>query len=122
MKAIRLVGHHGDVGFYSMENAPMRMKRVDPECGRVIVARGEATGHHHSFSPDVEVCTQEDGSMFRVEMPDGSLADALFARVLSPAEIIHKGDEHAPTVVETGDYWIVTPREYDRGEIRRSLD
>ena len=121
MKAVRLLGHQGDVAFWAVEAAPGKCSRVQASNGRLIVARGEATGHHHSFAPaDVELYEAEPGVPFRVEMPDGTLADALFAKVLRDAPLEHQ--EHDTVVVPKRSYWVVAPREYTPTAIVRSVD
>ena len=121
MKAEKLVGHQGDVGFWIAVSIPAERSSIIAQNSRMIVARGEATGHHHSFaSSDVELYEAEPGVPFKVEMPDGTLADALFARVLRDAPLSHQ--EHDTVVVPAQDYWIVMPREYTPAAIVRSLD
>ena len=121
MKALVMMGHQGDVAFWSVDLAPSKRFLVQPESGRLIVARGEATGHHHSFSAaDVELYEAEPGVAFKLEMPDGTLADALFARVLQDAPLKHQ--EHDTVTVPKQDYWIVMPREYTPSAIVRSMD
>ena len=121
MKAVQLVGHQGDVAFWTVEAAPRKRSAVRTENGRLIVAKGEATGHHHSFAPaDVELYEAEPGVPFRVEMPDGTLADALVAKVLRDAPLEHQ--EHDTVVVPKQNYWVVMPREYTPAAIVRSTD
>lgn len=121
MRAKKLIGHQGDVAFWLVERAPTNCSAVSSEAGRLIVARGEATGHHHSFtSGDVELYEAEPGIPFKLEMPDGTLADALFARVLRDTPLEHQ--EHNAVVVPKNNYWIVMPREYTLAAIVRSTD
>mgnify|MGYP001616050361 CR=1 FL=1 len=121
MKADRLVGHQGDVGFWLASTIPSKRMAIAPLGSRLIVARGEATGHHHSFpSRDVKLYEAEPGVPFEIEMPDGTLADALFARVLQDAPLEHQ--EHSTVIVPKQDYWIVMPREYTPNAIVRSVD
>ena len=118
MKAERLVGPQGDVGFWLATEPPEKRSRTALDG---IVAKGEATGHHHSFAPaDVDLYEAEAGVPFRVEMPDGTLADALFARVLRDAPLEHQ--EHDTVTVPKSDYWVVMPREYTPAAIVRSTD
>ena len=121
MKALRFVGHQGDVGFWTVDEVPGRRTAMSATNGRLIVARGEATGHHHSFAvSDVELYEAELGVPFKVTMPDGTLADALFAKVLRDAPLEHQ--EHDTVTVPKQDYWVVMPRAYTPAAIVRSTD
>ena len=121
MKAMLLVCRQGDVALWTVAAAPRKLSPVKTYNGRLVVARGEATGHDHSFSAaDVELYEAEPGVAFKLEMPDGTLADALFARVLQDAPLKHQ--EHDTVTVPKQDYWIVMPREYTPSAIVRSID
>lgn len=58
----------GDVMLQRIETLPSNLKPVTPEDGKVILAHGEVTGHHHSFSAAAaERLTDDTGSeYFRV--------------------------------------------------------
>ena len=121
MKALKLVLRQGDVSLWTISGQhpkQMALRQLDGE--RVILARGEATGHHHSFGGSVELYEAEPGKPFTVETPDGTLVDALFARVLEPDTLEHQ--EHGPINVLPGDYWVIMPREYTPQAIRSSSD
>ena len=66
--------------------------------GRVILAHGEATGHHHSFATDSGVALLDAG-------------DETFLRVPREAALEHQ--EHATVQVAPGYYRVVRQREYD---------
>lgn len=77
-----------------------------PRAGRLILAEGEATGHHHSLA-----CT----------------AAGLFAldgrRVLVVEErtpLTHQ--EHGAIEIAPGQYWVIGQREYTPAEIVRVRD
>lgn len=121
MKALKLVLRQGDVALWTVEAPPRKRSRVQASGDRIIAARGEATGHNHSFAPaDVELYEAEPGVPFRVEMPDGSLADALFVKVLQDASLEHQ--EHNVVVATRQNYWVVMPRAYTPAAIVRSTD
>ena len=122
MKALKMTGHQGDVALWALDGRPPeKLSRIRPDGSRLVVARGEATGHSHTFDPaDVELYEVEPGVPFKVEMPDGMLADALFARVLRDTPLEHQ--EHATVTVPKQDYWVVMPREYTPAAIVRSID
>lgn len=75
--------------------------KVTHEDGRVILAYGEATGHHHSFVPGSGVALLElDGERF--------------LRASKGADLEHQ--EHTTIPVAPGDYRVVIQREYDDAE------
>ena len=45
VKFIRTLGHQGDIWFHEIESLPENLR----ELKTLTVARGEATGHHHTF-------------------------------------------------------------------------
>ena len=71
--------------------------------GRMVLARGEATGHHHSIAV-------EDG-----ELVDA--AEGVFLRIMAPTPLEHQ--EHAPITLQPGVYRVVRQREYTPGAIDR---
>lgn len=53
----------GDILVISTDIAPAAMTPVAPENGRVVLAHGENTGHHHSFAlSDTVALFREDGT------------------------------------------------------------
>lgn len=95
----------GDVFLTPATNVPTG-KKVRAKRGRLILARGEATGHHHSVSANTSEMFELDGRMWLV--------------VNEPTTLDHQ--EHAPIEVKPGIYWVVRQREYTPQEIRRVKD
>jgi len=62
----------GDVGFSQLDKMPdlAGMKQVSPKNGLLVLAEGEATGHHHSIvlddpkTADVELYEAPNGTMY----------------------------------------------------------
>jgi hypothetical protein len=77
----------------------------EPKGGRVILAEGEATGHHHSVP--ATVCDLFDGAR-----------PVLVVR--EPATLTHQ--EHGAIEIAPGTYWVVRQREYTPAAIRRVMD
>ena len=98
----------GDVLIRKINGVPNDAKEVKPENGRFILARGEATGHHHSVPT-------EGASLF--ECPDG-----LVLHCDVEVQIDHQ--EHNPITIPIGDYQILPVREYNhfQEEIREVVD
>jgi hypothetical protein len=49
IKPVTVGAAQGDLLIYRVDSIPKKAKKVEPENGRLIIARGEATGHHHSL-------------------------------------------------------------------------
>lgn len=99
----------GDVMLVPEPEVPDGAKGVPLEQGRVILAHGEATGHHHSFAGD--------GGVHLLEAPDGER----YLAVDRPAGLEHQ--EHDTIPVEPGTYRVIRQREYDDAEeFRRVAD
>jgi len=77
-----------------------------PVDGRLILAYGEATGHHHSVA-------SRDAAVVEA-------AEGVFLRIMAPTTLEHP--EHAPIWLEPGAYRVVTQREYSPQEIVRVRD
>jgi hypothetical protein len=77
-------------------------RRRPRDNGRVVLARGEATGHAHAIdSPLADLFEESDGQLYlRVDAG-------------APAELVH--EEHAPILLEPGVYRIVRQRQYAPG-------
>lgn len=98
----------GDVMLIPMdEHIPRKATKVSLELGRVILAHGEVTGHHHSFAGDSGVALLEDG-------------DDRFLRVEKSSALEHQ--EHGTIEIPRGRYRVIRQREYAPGEIRNVAD
>jgi hypothetical protein len=91
----------GDVLLVQVDGCPEDAKKLD----HMTVAWGEATGHHHSFTKDVELREKNDMVWIVVD---------------EPAELTHQ--EHATIVVDPGTYKYVRQREYAPRQNRWVLD
>ena len=97
----------GDVLLEQIPSLPDNLKRGVREEGRIIVARGESTGHSHVIA-DAKVQSFVDS--------DGNL----FLEVAEQTEVVH--EEHATLTLPPGVYRITHQREYNPVEIRRVRD
>jgi hypothetical protein len=90
----------GDVLLIKLSDAEARRvhleDRARPSTDRMILARGEATGHAHSVA----------GSTARLEL---RLAER-YLTVWAPTELTH--EEHAPIRLDPGFYRVVLQREF----------
>jgi hypothetical protein len=84
------------------DDVPTGATDVPLERGRVILAHGEATGHHHSFAAP-------SGGVQLLEA-DGER----YLTVDQRADLEHQ--EHDTIPVEPGTYRVIRQREYDDAE------
>jgi hypothetical protein len=98
----------GDVLFIPIEKSKVQGKPVEPENGRYILARGEATGHDHSVSSRYATMTVDEGGL-------------TYLTVDQLTEVQHQ--EHGPIPLDKGA-WRVIPqqREYVAGQGRNMGD
>lgn len=96
----------GDVLLMRVKNIPQAATTKPSENGLVILAHGEATGHHHSLpGADVDWFT---------------LGANQFVLVKSPTQLTHQ--EHAPIDLAPGRYQAIRQREYTPEAIRNVQD
>jgi hypothetical protein len=77
--------------------------------GRMILARGEATGHAHVIvGPDTVLLADRDD------------IDRLFVKIITRARVVH--EEHGTITIPAGSYRIVRQREYIPGAYRYVAD
>lgn len=81
-------------------------KEIQPRNGRLILAEGEATGHHHRVD-------SRTAGLF-------NLAGKVVMVVNKPTVLTHQ--EHGAINVAPGQYWVVGQREYTPKAIRRVMD
>ncbi len=83
-------------------------KDADLENGRIIIARGEKTGHTHSV--DVESASIVRGLFKGLIDQKESEAGPILLLVEEDTQLVH--DEHAPLALEKGAYEVRRQREY----------
>lgn len=105
MKSNRIY-RQGDVLIERVARIPKDAVKQKPK-GRIILAHGEATGHHHSVDIDAaDWWKQAD--------------DTQFLTVAKAAAVTHQ--EHAPITLPAGKYRIRRQREYTPEAIRNVAD
>lgn len=111
-------GRQGDCPIVEVKDWQKGTIVAKPENGRLIIARGEATGHHHSVEAGkAELCFFETDK--RPSILEGLVLASL--EVKEVTEIIHVG-HHNPIPIAPGLYFVLGQREYRRGEIQRVMD
>ena len=93
----------GDV-FITRISGKAKGAAVAPEHGRLILARGEATGHHHSVPAEVATLTLDEGGL-------------MYLTVAQLTAVEHQ--EHSPITLEPGTYQVTRQREYAGPERQR---
>ena len=105
-KAIR----QGDILIVPCDAIPATAVPVEPRGGRLIVALGEATGHHHSFPHRPQI------AMFR----DDGAGGGLFIQADAPIALEHQ--EHSALIVERGTHRVINQRTFAAGMVRAVVD
>ncbi len=95
----------GDVLLLRVDSMP-EGERLQPEGGRLILARGEVTGHHHSV-------TAADGTLVEA-------AEGVYLRIMAPTPLEHQ--EHDAIWLAPGSYRVVRQREYSPGAVSLARD
>ena len=105
-----LLFRQGDILVERIAALPSALKPIARESGRVVLAHGEITGHHHSF-------TDEHVSLFETAAEAG----VTFLEVRNAmAALTHQ--EHATIEVPPGNYRVTRQREYSPEAIRNVQD
>ena len=87
----------GDVLIRAIPEDAVTARHVESN-GRIILASGEITGHHHAIAGTSTVSLLEDDQGSR------------YLRVREPAQVRHP--EHAPIELPPGAYEVIRQREY----------
>lgn len=98
----------GDVMLVRIDEIPQDATPTtdDRVGGRIVLAYGEVTGHHHSVAvADAELL---------------STAEAVYLRIMAPTPLEHQ--EHSAIQLDPGAYKVVRQVEYTPQAIRRVAD
>lgn len=81
---------------------PEKCAAMAPENGRIVLAHGEATGHHHSFAARDRIALfREDGS-----------GGGLYLSVAGDAPAPLEHQEHSTLMIAPGAYKVIRQREW----------
>lgn len=108
MTTVKTGAAQGDLLIIRIDAIPPGALPVEPEGGRLILARGEATGHHHSFraGPPVMLFRDTEGG--------------LCFTANETAHLEHQ--EHATITFDRGTYKVMRQRTFEAGMARRVAD
>lgn len=101
----------GDVLIELLVKKPERTK-LKPAKGPVILAEGEATGHHHAIA-------EFQGIRIAGTMNPG-IGQEMILSIPAPVALTHQ--EHAPIQLPKGTYRVTRQREYSPAAIRNVAD
>lgn len=110
METKKTMIRQGDVLILPCDTIPAGVIPVEPENGRLIVARGEATGHHHSFP------WKRGAVLFR----DDGGSGGRYVDVAEPVALEHQ--EHSALTLPVGKYAVRIQRTMMSGLARRVVD
>lgn len=97
----------GDVLIERVAAIPSNLAKQKAD-GRIILAHGEATGHHHSLDMDVADWWKDEKSGDQ------------FLNVKKSAQVVHQ--EHGPISLTPGKYLVRRQKEYSPAAIRNVAD
>jgi hypothetical protein len=100
----------GDILIVPISEIPKAAKRAKAKHRRLVLAEGEATGHHHSIA--------DSNAVDLLQLPS---QDDLFLLVKEGNALLEH-QEHATITIPPGTYRIVRQREYSPEAIRRVQD
>lgn len=96
----------GDVWIERVSKISGECEKQKPINGKIILAYGEATGHHHAIDADKADWWKQ--------------GDEQFVTVHRPTQVVHQ--EHAPIALPPGRYRVLRQVEYRPQEIVRVAD
>ena len=111
----KLLFRQGDVLIFTAPENVKKGKEIPrADDGRVILAHGELTNHHHAIA-------SKDATLF--DRADDDTALALGERILSTRrKVTLKHEEHAPIDLPKGNYIVRTQVEYDPTTMARRVE
>lgn len=111
MKNQRLPLRQGDVLLVPVDSIPKGAKKQPPQGRKVILALGEATGHHHRFE------FMDTSHNVKLYVADGG---ARYVHVTKVSALMH--EEHDAATVPAGKYLLPVQTEYTPSELIRVVD
>lgn len=110
MRKMKFSARQGDILVLGVEELPEDLKAVPRDNGRVVLAYGEQTGHHHSIA--------ESGA----ELLEGIGLEHRFLQVLEEGGVSLTHQEHSAILLPEGNYQVIRQREYQPEAIKYVAD
>lgn len=98
----------GDVLIVAVESIPETAIAIARGKRGVVLAEGEVTGHAHRIP-------SRHASLYRTD------TDARYLRVMGPAPVQLRHEEHSTVSLPPGSYRVTIHREYQPGELPRQV-
>ncbi len=98
----------GDVLIVQVNEIPENAKKLKRTTRGIVLAEGEVTGHAHRIP-------SRHASLYRSE------SDARYLRVMGPAPVALKHEEHTVVNIPPGNYRVTIHTEYVPGELPRQV-
>jgi hypothetical protein len=98
----------GDVLIESVGEIPEGIELIPYTERGVVLAEGEVTGHAHRIA-------SRHASLYRSE------TDARYMRVMGPAPVELRHEEHTTVTIPPGNYKVTIHTEYQPGELPRQV-
>lgn len=98
----------GDVLIVAVDSIPDDATALARTKRGVVLAEGEVTGHAHRIP-------SRHASLYRTE------TDARYLRVMGPAPVALRHEEHQTVELPPGNYRVSIHREYQPGELPRQV-
>lgn len=96
----------GDVLIQRIETLPAHLETIQPENGRYILAKGEATGHAHAVNDHILLFKETDKNFLYC------FADDYFT-------VLH--EEHNPIVIPPGLYQVRQVRQFEYFKLENNV-
>ena len=100
----------GDVFIIAVDKIPEGAKPAKKDARGVVLAEGEATGHHHRIGPAFRTAKLLEH------------AEGTFLRVTGGKVVALTHEEHTPIEIPPGDYRVRIQREYHPDAVRQVVD
>lgn len=116
------INHHyrqGDVLIERIADIPTTATKQDQSTG-IILAHGEATGHHHVLETADPADWWKEGEISAANQKPAELAGELFVSLPCGGVVIHP--EHSAIKLPAGNYRIIRQREYSPESIGNVAD
>ncbi len=116
------ITHHyrqGDVLIERIDTIPTTANK-QPRSSRIILAHGEATGHHHALETTDPADWWKEGVISTANEKPSTLAGELFVSLPVGGVVTHQ--EHSEIKLPAGQYRIIRQREYAPEAIHNVAD
>ena len=119
MKSNKKLFRQGDVLIERIDKIPKSAVKQKPD-GRIILAHGEVTGHHHCLEVSDPADWWKEGEIATTNDKPRTLAGELFLSLPQGGMVTHQ--EHSKIELPPGNFRVTRQREYSPEAIRNVAD